>query len=99
MAGDDEPPAQQLLIGDDLDQHRADDAVLRGIPGFSRKEVRELFEAGLIRGDGRRLKKGDRVARGMQLTVLAPSEPITPDPTVPLELWFESADFVIVDKP
>lgn len=99
MARPEEPPAQQLLIGDDLDQHRADDAVLRGIPGFSRKEVRELFEAGLIRGDGRRLKKGDRVTRGMRLTVLAPAEPITADSRVPLAVLFESPDFVIVDKP
>jgi 23S rRNA pseudouridine1911/1915/1917 synthase len=97
--GEDDAPAQQLSIGEDLDQHRADDAVLRSFPGFSRKEVRELFEAGRVRGDGRRLKKGDRVTRGMQLAVLAPSEPITPDATLPLEVLFESADFVIVNKP
>lgn len=78
---------------------RADDAVLRSFPGFSRKEVKELFEAGRVRGSGRRLKKGDRVERGMELTVEAPGVPIAPDPSIPLTVLFESEDFVIVDKP
>lgn len=94
-----EPEALSAPIDEDLAGHRADDAVLRSFPGFSRKEVKQLFEAGLVRAAGRRLKKGDRVERGMQLSVLAPSEPITPDPAQPLTVLFESAEFVIVDKP
>ena len=53
--------ALRVVIGDDWAGRRADEAVLRSIPGFSRKEVKELFEAGRVRGSGRRLKKGDRV--------------------------------------
>jgi 23S rRNA pseudouridine1911/1915/1917 synthase len=100
MAGErDEAAALRVLIGDDLAGHRADDAVLRSFEGFSRKEVRELFEAGRVRGAGRRLKKGDRVAQGLELTVEAPSVPIAPDASLPLEVLFESEDFVIANKP
>jgi len=91
--------ALRVVIGDDWSGRRADEAVLRSFPGFSRKEVKELFEAGRVRGSGRRLKKGDRVERGMELTVEAPSVPIAPDPSIPLVVLFESEDFVIVDKP
>jgi 23S rRNA pseudouridine1911/1915/1917 synthase len=100
MAADEgEPDELRTVIGDELDGHRADDAVRRSFPGFSRKEVQELFDAGRVRGDGQRLKKGDRVRRGVELRVRAPSLPIAPDASIPLQVLFESTDFVIVDKP
>jgi 23S rRNA pseudouridine1911/1915/1917 synthase len=96
-------PGQQeplrVLIKAELAGHRADDAVLRTFSGFSRKEVKELFEAGRVRGSGRRLKKGDRVEQGMELVVEAPSVPIAPDASIALEVLFESPDFVIANKP
>jgi 23S rRNA pseudouridine1911/1915/1917 synthase len=95
----DEPEALRVLIGEGLAGRRADEAVLRSFAGFSRKEVKELFEAGRVRGAGRRLKKGDRVERDMELSVEAPAVPISPDTTLPLEVLFESQDFVIVNKP
>jgi 23S rRNA pseudouridine1911/1915/1917 synthase len=83
----------------ELDQHRADEAVLRSFPGFTRSEVKQLFEAGRVRVDGARVKKGDRVASGNQLSVEAPEAPIAPDPSLPLEVVFESDDYVIANKP
>jgi len=94
-----EPESLSALIDDELAGQRADAAVLRSFPGFSRKEVKELFEAGRVRGAGRRLKKGDRVERGMELRVEAPSVPIAPDASIPLEVLFASSDFVIANKP
>jgi 23S rRNA pseudouridine1911/1915/1917 synthase len=91
--------ALRVVIAEDMSGRRADDAVLRSFPGFSRKEVKDLFEAGRVRGSGRRLKKGDRVASGTELVVQAPVTPIAPDPTITLDVLFESEDFVIVDKP
>jgi 23S rRNA pseudouridine1911/1915/1917 synthase len=91
--------ALRAVIAEDLAGHRADDAVLRTFSGFSRKEVKELFEAGRVRGAGRRLKKGDRVVAGVELVVEAPSLPIAADPSIPLVVLFESDEFVIVDKP
>jgi 23S rRNA pseudouridine1911/1915/1917 synthase len=91
--------ALRVVISDGMAGHRADDAVLRSFPGFSRKEVKALFEAGRVRGSGCRLKKGDRVEPGIELTVEAPSLPIAPDASIPLTVLLESEDFVIVDKP
>jgi 23S rRNA pseudouridine1911/1915/1917 synthase len=94
-----ESQALRVLLGPELSGQRADEAVLRSFSGFSRKEVRKLFEAGRVRLGGRRLKKGQRVEAGVELSVDAPALPITPDPTLPLAVLFESDDFVIVDKP
>jgi 23S rRNA pseudouridine1911/1915/1917 synthase len=89
----------RLLVGSDLAGHRADDVLLRSLPGITRKEVRALFEAGRVRSAGRRLKKGERLEAGSELLVDAPSDPIVADATLPLEVLFESDDFVIVNKP
>ena len=89
----------RVVLAEEWSGRRADEAVLRSFPSFSRREVKELFEAGRVRGFGRRLKKGDRVTHGMELSVEAPSVPIVPDPSIPLVVLFESEDFVIVDKP
>ncbi len=91
--------ALRVVVVGDLSGHRADEAVLRSFPGFSRKEVKELFEAGRVRGSGRRLRKGDRVETGTELVVEAPAVAIAPDASIPLTVLFESDDFVIVDKP
>lgn len=89
----------RIPIGPDLVGHRADDAILRSLPGFTRKEVLSLFEEGRVRLAGRRIKKGDRVPAGSELEIDAPSTAIEPDPTLPLEVLFESVDFVIANKP
>src|SRR6478672_10862534 len=95
----DDAETLRVVLADEWSGRRADDAVLRSFPGFSRKEVKELFEAGRVRGSGRRLKKGDRVEIGTELVVEAPLVAIAPDASIPLTVLFESQDFVIVDKP
>lgn len=95
-----EPPNElRLEIDRELAGRRADEVVLRGFVGFSRKQVKQLFEEGRVRQGRKRLKKGDRVEAGVDLTIEAPAEPIAPDATIPLELLFESDDFVIANKP
>lgn len=96
MADSDELRAR---VREELHERRADEAVLKTFAGFSRQEVKQLFEAGRVRADGKRLKKGDRVRGGAELSVEAPPTPIAPDPSIPLHVLFESADYVIVDKP
>jgi 23S rRNA pseudouridine1911/1915/1917 synthase len=93
------PDELMLEVDAELAGARADDAILRRFTGFSRKEVKRLFEAGRVRAGRRRLKKGDRLELGMQLVIEAPAVPIAPDASLPLSILFESADFVIADKP
>ncbi len=107
MGGDERPgPAAgaageplRLVIAEDMAGQRADEAILRAFSGFSRKEVKGLFEAGRVRCAGRRLKKGDRLEPGSELVIDAPAEPIVADASLALEVLFESADFVVVNKP
>lgn len=99
MASNDDEGRLLATVGSELAGRRADEAVLRSFPGFSRSEVKALFEAGRVRVGGKRVKKGDRVQSGAELSVEAPALPITPDASLPLTLLFESDDFVIVDKP
>jgi 23S rRNA pseudouridine1911/1915/1917 synthase len=88
-----------LAVGEELAGRRADEAILRCFSGFSRKEVKQLFEQGRVRQGRRRLKKGDRLEPGIALTVEAPPAPIVADASIPLEVLFESEDFVIANKP
>jgi 23S rRNA pseudouridine1911/1915/1917 synthase len=96
MSGPDE---LSLEVGAGLAGARADEAILRSFPGFSRKEVKQLFEAGRVRAGRRRLKKGDRLELGMQLVIDAPAIAIAPDASLPLAILFESADYVVANKP
>ncbi len=89
----------RLDVGQGLAGRRADDAILRSFPGFSRKEVKLLFEEGRVRDGRRRLKKGDRLVPGMRLTLEAPPVAISADPAIALDVLFESEDFVISNKP
>lgn len=89
----------RIPIGPGLAGHRADDAILRSLPDFTRKEVLSLFEEGRVRVAGRRIKKGERLPAGSELEIDAPRTPIEPDATLPLAVLFESDDFVIVNKP
>ena len=89
----------RVHIGGELAGHRADDAILRSFRGFTRKEVKGLFDEGRVRVAGRRLKKGDRLQAGSALEIEAPGQPIAADASIPLEVLFESDDFVIVNKP
>ncbi|MBL8956308.1 MAG: RluA family pseudouridine synthase [Myxococcaceae bacterium] len=68
---------------------------------LSRAKLKELFEAGLVRVDGRRAKKGQTVAEGQRVGVEVPVE--APRAAVPeegpLTVLHEDADRVFVDKP
>jgi len=96
---DERPEELRVTIDRSFAGHRADDVVRRSFPDFSRSEVKALFEAGRISNGHHRLKKGDRLEVGSELLVRAPSVPITPDSSLPLEVLFESEEFVIVNKP
>jgi 23S rRNA pseudouridine1911/1915/1917 synthase len=83
---------------------RADEALARLYPDAGRRQLAALFEDGAVRVNGRRAKKGDRVAAGD--TVELSREPVSgaalhpvPDSGVPLAILIERSDLVVVDKP
>jgi 23S rRNA pseudouridine1911/1915/1917 synthase len=83
---------------------RADKALARLFPEAGRRQLAQLFEAGAVRVNGKRVKKGDRVVIGD--TVELTREPVSgealrpaPDPDVPLVILVERTELVVVAKP
>jgi 23S rRNA pseudouridine1911/1915/1917 synthase len=83
---------------------RIDKALARLFPESGRRQLAQLFEDGAIRVNGKRVKKGDRVAVGD--TVELAREPVSgvalrpaPDPDVPLDVLVERSELVVVAKP
>jgi 23S rRNA pseudouridine1911/1915/1917 synthase len=83
---------------------RVDKALARFFPAAGRRRLAALFDAGAVRVNGKRAKKGDRVAVGD--TVELAREPVhgdalrpAPDPDVPLVVLVERSELVVVAKP
>lgn len=77
------------------------DRYLADALGISRRRVMEAFDAGAVRVDGRRAKKGDRVAPGSEIAAEVPGEAAaaSPQPELPLVVLQEDPAFVLLDKP
>jgi len=83
---------------------RIDKALARFYPEAGRRQLAALFDDGAVRVNGKRAKKGDRVAIGD--TVELAREPVSgialrpaPDPDVPLTILVEHSDLVVIAKP
>ena len=83
---------------------RLDRVVARALPALSRRQIHALFDDGLVivvEGERRRrARRGERSA-GVRLEVAAAhaSDAALPDPDMELAIAYESARWVIVDKP
>jgi 23S rRNA pseudouridine1911/1915/1917 synthase len=83
---------------------RADKALGRFYPEAGRRQLAELFDEGCVRVNGKRARKGDRVAVG-DVVELA-REPVSgaalrpaPDPDVALDVLIERTEVIVVCKP
>src|SRR5690606_15248759 len=63
--------------------------------------IMEAIEAGRVRVDGRRARKGDPVQAGQEVVarLAPPQSPPVPQPELPLRVIHEDPDFVVVEKP
>ncbi len=83
---------------------RVDKALARFYPAAGRRQLAQLFDEGAVRVNGRRARKGDRVAVGD--TIELTREPVhgaalrpAPDPDVPLVVLAERSELIAVAKP
>ncbi len=76
---------------------RLDTFVLAVCPGLSRRQVRRLIDAGAVRVDGRRVRRGAHVAPGAQ--VILPRSRLVPEPDLPVAIVHVDAHVIVVDKP
>lgn len=78
------------------------DRYLSDASGLPRRKVLEAFEAGEVRVDGRRAKKGDPVVPGSEIVAEVPGEreaaAVVPQPELPLVVLIEDPAFVVLDK-
>jgi 23S rRNA pseudouridine1911/1915/1917 synthase len=96
-----EGDTRTVPVPDGLDGERLDAALARMF-GLSRAKAAGLVAAGKVRADGHRLAKSDRVTAGSWLEVTLPpppAAPVAPRPVPGLEVVYEDADIVVVDKP
>ncbi len=79
-----------------LDQY----LVRRGLAP-SRRAARELVERGAVRINGRRSRKGDLVGAADRVEVLeqAPTPALTANPGIALDVLYEDASVLVVNKP
>ncbi len=78
------------------------DRVLAQGSGLSRSRVKALVEAGLVSADGATLAEpSHRVKSGQTFAIIVP-EPRAPSPEgqdIPLDIVYEDADMIVVEKP
>lgn len=81
------------------------DQFVAGCTGLSRHAARRLIEEGALRVEGRIARKpGLLLALGQRITLAAPPRdprrtPPVPQPELPLDVLYEDADVVVVNKP
>jgi 23S rRNA pseudouridine1911/1915/1917 synthase len=96
------PAQRRVPVPDGLDGERLDAAIARMF-GLSRAHAAELIGSGAVLLAGRPATKSDRVPAGEWLDVTlpppAPAATVSPVAVPGLEVVFEDADIVVVDKP
>jgi 23S rRNA pseudouridine1911/1915/1917 synthase len=83
---------------------RVDHLVAAAVPGLSVAAARRLVEDGAVRVDGRRPRKGERLAAGQIVEVdeeaLRARRPgVTPDPDIALDVLYRDDTLVAIAKP
>ncbi len=97
----DEAEDREYVVPAELEGQRLDQAVTRLADDLSRAAVQRLIAEGLCRLNGETPKRADRVAAGdrVVLTILPPTPTdVTPEP-IPLDVVYEDAHLIVVNKP
>jgi len=92
---------RSVPVPDGLDGERVDAALARMF-GLSRSRAAGLVATGQVLADGQRPAKSDRVTAGSLLEVTLPPPPVAapqPLPVPGLQVVYDDADIVVVDKP
>jgi 23S rRNA pseudouridine1911/1915/1917 synthase len=95
---------REYVVPKELDGARVDKAALTLITNVSRAQMKAAIARGSVRVNGRRRAKGDVVAEGDVIVVLADAAlekdgPAVPEPDAPLVVAYESPTVLVVNKP
>ncbi len=94
-------PAATNKLTADVAVERLDVFVARRMPGLTRSRVRRLIEDGLVLVGGRAYQQAARLERGQQVsvTVPPPADGAALPEAIPLDVLYEDADVLDVNKP
>ena len=90
-----------LLLTPDREGERLDQFLARSVDGLTRSAAQRLLEEGAVTLNGLPLKKNARTAPGQALSVALP-DPVAVDlrpQDIPLDVVYEDADVIVVNKP
>ena len=92
---------ETLRLTADRAGERADAFLARCAPGLTRSAAQRLLEEGRVTLGGRPVKKNYKTARGDVLEAVPPDpEPVAILPqNIPLDVVYEDADVIVVNKP
>ena len=85
----------------DRDGERLDSALSRLVPELTRSQAQRLIEQGAVTQAGRPVKKNEKLPAGTTLELAIPEVRETPIAAqeIPLEVCYEDADVIVVNKP
>jgi 23S rRNA pseudouridine1911/1915/1917 synthase len=78
---------------------RLDKVVAEWLPELSRRELRELFEAGGVRSGSNVLLKGQLAREGQEIEISPQQASTEEEPERPIKVVRETAQWVLIDKP
>ncbi|MCA9530320.1 MAG: RluA family pseudouridine synthase [Myxococcales bacterium] len=94
--------SETLDVGVEGAGARVDRWLAERLPALSRARAKRLAEEGLVRVNGRRVRKSHRLEAGdvvvLEVALDALDARAVPDPDLPLSVLLEDADLVVVDK-
>jgi 23S rRNA pseudouridine1911/1915/1917 synthase len=90
----------RLTLAADASPIRLDKLLCEQLPGCTRRTAKQWIEAGQVRVDGRRARKGQEILPGAVVDVESEERArLQPNPSLALEILHEDAAVVAVDKP
>ncbi len=89
----------ELRVTEELAGQRLDRVLASEFEGVGRKRARELCDTGRVTLDGKRAKAATPVALGSLISVELGDEGALPDPSLSLDVRFESEEIVVAYKP
>ena len=90
-----------MILTLDRSGERLDAALARLVPELSRSQAQRLIEQGAVTCGGRPVKKNEKLQSGDTLTLTLPEvqETALEAQDIPLEVCYEDADVIVVNKP
>lgn len=92
---------ESLIVSEKESGMRLDSFLGEKFPEYSRSYIQKMIQAGNVTVNGKQKKNGYKVAYGEQISILIepPKELEVEAENIPLDILYEDADIIIINKP